>query len=139
MIATEHYIHVLIKLSENVPSLLETQGFIYVLCRMTLEYYIKVIMWNVRSTTQSNCLGIFSQCYLFNVRKGTSCELSLKISCHLCVLVCFGLGTVLIIYNYLNNIDMVLLRTSYMYGGFFKYYFRLQFSAFWSMHDKTSS
>ena len=40
---------------------------------------------------------------------------------------------------YLNNIDMVLLRTSYMYGGFFDYYFRLQFSAFWSMHDKTSS
>ena len=42
-------------------------------------------------------------------------------------------------YNYLNNIDMVLLRTSYMYGGFLEYYFRLQFSAFWSMHDKTSS
>ena len=42
-------------------------------------------------------------------------------------------------YNYLNNIDMVLLRTSYMYGGFFEYYFKLQFSAFWSMHDKTSS
>ena len=34
---------------------------------------------------------------------------------------------------------MVLLRTSYMYGGFLEYYFRLQFSAFWSMHDKTSS
>ena len=31
---------------------------------------------------------------------------------------------------------MVLLRTSYMYGGFLEYYFRLQFSAFWSMHDK---
>ena len=31
---------------------------------------------------------------------------------------------------------MVLLRTSYMYGGFLSYYFRLQFSAFWSMHDK---
>ena len=42
-------------------------------------------------------------------------------------------------YNYLNNIDMVLLRTSYMYGGFLEYYFRLQFSAFWSIHDKTSS
>ena len=42
-------------------------------------------------------------------------------------------------YNYLNNIDMVLLRTSYMYGGFLEYYFRLRFSAFWSMHDKTSS
>ena len=42
-------------------------------------------------------------------------------------------------YNYLNNIDMALLRTSYMYGGFLEYYFRLQFSAFWSMHDKTSS
>ena len=41
-------------------------------------------------------------------------------------------------YNYLNNIYMVLLRTSYMYGGFLKYYFTLQFSAFWSMHDKTS-
>ena len=23
-----------------------------------------------------------------------------------------------------------------MYGDFLKYYFRLQFSAFWSMHDK---
>ena len=34
---------------------------------------------------------------------------------------------------------MVLLRTSYMYEGFLEYYFRLQFSAFWSMHDKTSS
>ena len=32
---------------------------------------------------------------------------------------------------------MVLLRTSYMYGGFLEYYFKLQFSAFWSMHDKT--
>ena len=42
-------------------------------------------------------------------------------------------------YNYLNNIDMALLRTSYMYGGFLEYYFRLQFSAFWSMHYKTSS
>ena len=26
-----------------------------------------------------------------------------------------------------------------MYGGFLEYYFGLQFSAFWSMHDKTSS
>ena len=34
---------------------------------------------------------------------------------------------------------MVLLRTSYMYGGFLEYYFRLQFSAFWSMHDKTAT
>ena len=34
---------------------------------------------------------------------------------------------------------MVLLRTSYMYGGYLEYYFRLQFSAIWSMHDKTSS
>ena len=34
---------------------------------------------------------------------------------------------------------MVLLRTSYMYGCFLEYYFRLQFSAFLSMHDKTSS
>ena len=42
-------------------------------------------------------------------------------------------------YNYLNNIDMALLRTSYMCGGFLEYYFRLQFSAFWSMHDKTLS
>ena len=33
-------------------------------------------------------------------------------------------------YNYLNNIDMVLLRTSYMYGSFLEHYFRLQFSAF---------
>ena len=30
---------------------------------------------------------------------------------------------------------MVLLRTSYMYGDFLEYYFRLQFSAFWSKHD----
>ena len=44
-----------------------------------------------------------------------------------------------IYYNYLNNIDMALLRTSYMYGGFLEYYFRLQCSAFWSVHDKTSS
>ena len=29
---------------------------------------------------------------------------------------------------------MALLRTSYMYGRFLQYYFRLQFSAFWSMH-----
>ena len=42
-------------------------------------------------------------------------------------------------YNYLNNIDMALLRTSYLYGGFLEYYIRLQFSAFWSMHDKTLS
>ena len=42
-------------------------------------------------------------------------------------------------YNYLNNIDMVLLRTGYKYGGFLEYNFKLQFSAFWSMHDKTSS
>ena len=34
---------------------------------------------------------------------------------------------------------MALLRTSYMYGGFLEYYFKLQFSAFWSMRDKTSS
>ena len=34
---------------------------------------------------------------------------------------------------------MALLRISYLYGGFLKYHFRLQFSAFWSMHDKTSS
>ena len=30
---------------------------------------------------------------------------------------------------------MVLLRTSYMYGGFLEYYIKLQFSAFWSMYD----
>ena len=44
-------------------------------------------------------------------------------------------------YNYLNNIDMVMCIASdcYMYGDFLEYYFRLQFSAFWSMHDKTSS
>ena len=34
---------------------------------------------------------------------------------------------------------MALLRTSYIYGGFLEYYFRLQCSAFWSVHDKTSS
>ena len=33
---------------------------------------------------------------------------------------------------------MVLLRTSYMYGDFLEYYFRLQFSAL-RMHDKTLS
>ena len=60
-------------MSENVPSLLEKQCYLYVLCRMTLEYYIKVIIWNVRSR-------MFSQCYLFNVQKGTSCELSLNVS-----------------------------------------------------------
>ena len=59
-----------------------------------------------------------------------------QISCHLCDLVCFGvqLNSVNFLlrkyYNYFNNIDMVLLRTSYMYGGFLEYYFRLQFSAF---------
>ena len=26
-----------------------------------------------------------------------------------------------------------------MYGGFLEYYIKLQFSAFWSMYDKTSS
>ena len=34
---------------------------------------------------------------------------------------------------------MVLFRTSYMYGDLVEYYFRLRFSAFWSMHDETSS
>ena len=34
---------------------------------------------------------------------------------------------------------MVLLLTSYRYGGFLEYYFKLQFSLFWSMRDKTSS
>ena len=42
-------------------------------------------------------------------------------------------------YNYLNNIAMALLRTSYMYEGFLEHHFRRQFSAFWSIHDKTSS
>ena len=41
--------------------------------------------------------------------------------------------------NNLNNIDMVLLQTSYRYRDFLEYYFKLQFSAFWSTHDKTSS
>ena len=40
---------------ENVPSLLEKQCYLYVLCRMTLGYYIKVVIWNVRSRTQLNC------------------------------------------------------------------------------------
>ena len=67
---------------------------------------------------------------------------TLQISCHLCGLVFFW-STVSVnfllrkYYNYLNNIDMVLLRTSYMYGGFLEYYFKPQFSAF-LMHDKTS-
>ena len=34
---------------------------------------------------------------------------------------------------------MVLLRTCYSYGGFLAYYFKLQFSAFWSIHGKTLS
>ena len=39
------------------------------------------------------------------------------------------------IYNtYLNNIDMVLLRTSYRHAGFLEFDFKLQFSAFWSIH-----
>ena len=66
------------------------------------------------------------------------CALSLEvlphtpqIFCHLCDLVCFGVQFLLRkYYNYLNNIDMALLRTSYLYGGFLEYYFRLQFSAF---------
>ena len=67
-----------------------------------------------------------------------------QISCHLCNLV-FWI-TVFVNFllrkycKYLNNIDMVLLRIcSYMYGDFLEYYFKLQFSAFWSMHEKTSS
>ena len=53
-----------------------------------------------------------------------------------CVLECIYLLPVSV--NFLlNNIDMALLRTSYMYGGFLEYYFRLQCSAFWSVHDKT--
>ena len=71
------------------------------------------------------------------------CALSLEvlqhtpqISCHLCNLVYVFWSTVSVnfllgkYYNYVNNIDMVLLRTSYMYGGFLEYYFKLQFSAF---------
>ena len=61
-------------------------------------------------------------CAIWCILKYSFCELSLK-KCN----------------NYLNNIDMALLGTSYMYGGFLEYHFRLQFSAFWSMHDKTSS
>ena len=66
-----------------------------------------------------------------------------QISCH-CAILCvleysFRELSLRKYYNYLNNIDMVLLRTSYMYGGFLEYYFRQQFSAFWSMNDKTSS
>ena len=41
-------------------------------------------------------------------------------------------------YNYLNNI-WYCFGLAICTGGFFEYYFRLQFSAFWSMHDKTSS
>ena len=57
-----------------------------------------------------------------------------QIFCHLCNLVCLW-STVSVnfllrkYYNYVNNIDMVLLRSSYMYGGFLEYYFKLQFSA----------
>ena len=32
---------------------------------------------------------------------------------------------------------MVLLRTSYRHGGFLEFHFKLQFSAFWSIHGKT--
>ena len=48
----------------------------------------------------------------------------------------FSLGN---IYKYLNNIDMILLRTSYRYGVFLEYYFKLQFSASWSIHGKALS
>ena len=71
------------------------------------------------------------------------CALSLEvlqhtpqISCQLCNLVYVFWSTVSVnfllgkYYNYVSNIDMVLLRTSYMYGGFLEYYFKLQFSAF---------
>ena len=38
----------------------------------------------------------------------------------------------------LNNIpwDMILLQTSYGYGVFLEYYFKLQFSSSWSIHGK---
>ena len=70
-----------------------------------------------------------------------------QISCHLCDLVCFGVQFRTVNFllrkycNYLNKIDMVLFRTSYMYGDSSnnQYYFKLQFSAFWSIHGKTSS
>ena len=34
---------------------------------------------------------------------------------------------------------MILLRTSYKYGVFLEYYFKLQFSASWSIHGKALS
>ena len=69
------------------------------------------------------------------------CALSLGVLQHILprFLVTCAIWSTVSVNNYLNNIDMVLLRTSYMYGGYLEYYFRLQFSAFWSMHDKTSS
>ena len=53
------------------------------------------------------------------------------ISCQLFNLVCFGAYfrelslKKIYIYIYLNNIDMLLLRTSYRYGVFLKKYFKL--------------
>ena len=34
---------------------------------------------------------------------------------------------------------MILVRTSYRYGVFLEYYFKLQFSTSWSIHGKASS
>ena len=34
---------------------------------------------------------------------------------------------------------MILLRTSYRYGVFLEYYFKLQFSTSWSIHDNALS
>ena len=70
------------------------------------------------------------------------CALSLGVLQHnspdFLSLVRFGVFWSAVSVNFLlNNIDMALLRTSYMYGGFLEYYFRLQCSAFWSVHDKT--
>ena len=43
------------------------------------------------------------------------------------------------IYINLNNIDMLLLRTSYSYGVFLESHFKLQISASWSIYGKTLS
>ena len=39
----------------------------------------------------------------------------------------------------MNNVDMILLRTSYRYGIFLEYYFKLQFSTSRSLHGKVLS
>ena len=76
-------------------------------------YYCALHLWVLEHTPHFfvNCAIYYVLVYIFR-------ELSLKK-----------------IYNtLLNNIDMILLRTSYRHGGFLKFYFKLQLSAFWNIH-----